>query len=354
MKELENSAKVGFMVRNNKWLHVLVGGLVTFSSAFAAIERRVFCEDPRPNIPYTNKTIEDYKPYLDANHIRNVSGDQLDVRNLEEFLFEYKKFPASLRQELIEANASINLITGNSVTDDPTWKREHVLTFDKRNWADTVGAGGSPSGTNQSVKAYVENLKYIAGMKKYCSHPAITCDKDWSQEVPKPVIEYPSRIVVNELYLDQKGNAAHGSVNLFLHEHGHALDSIYSTNGVSKSEAWVNLVSTPEIRDYMKVVCKDPQYCLNNNNEAFAELLAYHFSCEGSRKHMERNAPQLAEYFQNLNRINPVKGKVKKPSIFKSAPKKMAATESVVSSGADIQLPKVKKPKFNLGGIFNF
>lgn len=283
---------------------IILGSMIA-ANAMAKVEMRAYCPDPRKTMTYTESTLEDYADYLKANRIVNVSGDQMDVKFLEEFLFEYKKFPESLRGELIKNLSTIHIISGTAVTDDPTWNPELVKTFDNRDWSKTVGAGGAPFMMGVKLTNQKEEERYIREMVRYCK--LARCDKDWTNVKPKPVVdENPTRIVVNEMYPDQTTyHRSHGSVNLFLHEHAHSLDSIYAYSGVSSGPEWQALARDPEIREYMKTACLASDYCLNNDNEAFAELFAYYHSCSASRSHMERNAPALADYFKNLTRIKP-------------------------------------------------
>lgn len=191
------------------------------------------------------------KSELSRNKIILVS-DNVDERDLEDFMKEFAKFPIHLNQEIIKKGGSIHLIHGNGVSDDPSWK-SGAQTFDGRGWENVPGGGGVPR------------------------------------------IRRPTRIVVNRLY------DGHGSINLFLHEQAHTLDYTYKDKGVSNSQVWKDLMTKNEnINSYLR---KCGRYCNENENERFAELFAiYHHSAE-SRAEMIQMLPEVADYFRNLTSI---------------------------------------------------
>lgn len=309
---------------------LVLGTFILSSTSFAEIEKRVSC--PKADVMVVNsyRSVEDFKDFLEANRIL-LKGRPADAYDLEKFQYEYNKFPESLREEMLENYSTLHLITGHGVTDDQTWDSRDVTTFDGRPWSEVPGAGGAPYMTVNQKESYERELGYIRDMQKYCSHPRVNCDKDWTNEKPKTVIkDHPTRIVVNNLY------TRHGSVNLFLHEQAHSLDSLYSSGGVSKSLEWKNLVVSSEAQEYMKVVCTSIDYCLKNDNEAFAELFAYYHACDGTREHMERNAPNVASYFQNLTRIK------EKPA----KPRYQAKPDTDVKYSENDEVPKKPKKKF--------
>lgn len=339
-------------LKHSLFSSILLGSLCTVN-AFALIEKRVSCEKGSDLLPQTTNTVADYQQFLDDNRITNVSGEQMNVRHLEEFFFEYNKFPESLREEMIENNASINIIAGRAVTEDPTWDAKIMTTFDQRNWSEVVGAGGFPYVTTGERRAYEKEVEFIALTKKRCSDRRVKCDKGWQELEPKVVVnDYPTRIVVDKLYTDQSlKTRSHGSVNLFLHEHAHSLDSLYSANGVSHSKEWQKIAQSDKAQLYMSAVCLEPSYCKNNINESFAELFAYYHACESSRQHMERNAPEIANYFKNLTRIK-AKKITSSPVITKSdMPQEQDCEEEVTVTDvlSKLKIPKVKIPKLPFG-----
>ena len=101
----------------------------------------------------------------------------------------------------------------------------------------------------------------------------------------------PTRIVINHLY------DRHGSKNLFLHEHGHALDSVL---GKASSKAnWERLFKDKQNSEFFQKLCTEG-YCSENPDEAFAESFAYYTACAGTRQQMEFAVPGVAQYFEDL------------------------------------------------------
>jgi hypothetical protein len=200
------------------------------------------------------RELDELTPYLASQSIRLVTA-HADPHYIEQFIHEYEKFPLTLRRELVGAGARINLIQGGGVTDDPSWNRGDNLTFDGRGWSNVPGSGGFPY-----------------------TRPAV-----------------PTRIVINHLY------EHHGSTNLVLHEHGHSLDSIYNHNTVSNSKTWKKLIASEQTMSFLGKICGN--YCTENRNEGFAESFAYYHACDASRTQMEREAPELAEFFKNFQSV---------------------------------------------------
>lgn len=228
---------------------------------------RVFC--PQPRSRGTNK-ISAYRKLLAQNNII-IKSPEIKTNLLEDFLFEFKKFPVDLKNEMIEAGIKIHLIQGLGVAQDPTWFidpqtldaefDEREKTFDGRSWQTVPGSSGT-------------GLSYA---------------------------KVPTRIVVNRLY-DRSQTHGHGSINLFLHEHAHSLDSLTSLRGISQSETWQQLLrETPRTSQFLLAVCG--QYCVDHSEEAFAELFAYYYGCSASRNHMTKILPEFADYFKNLRSV---------------------------------------------------
>jgi hypothetical protein len=182
--------------------------------------------------------------------------NDIDEKHLDEFIIEFNKFPKNLMAEMVKQNARIDLINGQGVTDHPIWKSK-LSTWDNRGWQHIPGSGGSPYANIQTI------------------------------------------IVVNRLY------EGHGSKNLFLHEHGHALDSTYENHGISDGKAWQKLVTRPEVMSYMSQTCGD--YC-KNTRESFAESFARYYDSVESRADMEVDAPELAKFFNNLTSVRKASG----------------------------------------------
>jgi hypothetical protein len=152
-------------------------------------------------------------------------------------------------EEMLSRGAQITLIEGHGVTEDPTFRGSS--TFDGRSWADVPGAGGNPSHRQ------------------------------------------PTRIVVNRLDYN-------GSASLFLHEHAHALNSLYRSQGLTNSRKWKELIGrNPEARRLLYETCGS--YCQTNDDETFAELFAIYHA--GGRYAMERRSPEMAEFFRTLHSV---------------------------------------------------
>ncbi len=199
-----------------------------------------------------NPQLDSYSRFLSANKITLLSED-IQEADLREFMDEYKKFPQTLRTEMIKAGATINLLNGHSVTEDPSWPGE-IKTFDGRSWSEVPGSGGAP------------------------------------------FAQSPTRLVVNRL------REGHGSVNLVLHEHGHAMDSTYKADGITNSPEWkAALESGQESRSTISQICGSN--CLGTPREAFAELFAYYFDSESNRAHLTEAVPEIANFFKNLRSI---------------------------------------------------
>ena len=185
-----------------------------------------------------------------------LKSENIPQEYLDDFVIQFNKFPQSLMQEMLSRKAKIHLIEGVGVTDDPTWGLSRS-TFDGRSWKEVPGAGGNPSSGR------------------------------------------PTRIVVNRLH------EGHGSVNLFLHEHAHALDSTFKTDGASNSKTWKVLLKLPHVREYLKTICKK-DYCLVPR-EAFAETFARFHESEELKIEVIEKAPEIAALFQELTSIKSLK-----------------------------------------------
>lgn len=203
-----------------------------------------------------NTSLEQYEEFFKEQNIF-ITTPNTKIKDIEIFLQEFQKFPSDLHQELVKQGGKIHLLTGQGVAEDPSWDIENRATFDKRQWMEVPGSGGYPR----------SNI--------------------------------PTRIVINRLHDPH----AHGSSNLFLHEHAHSLDSVYHTFGISNSEEWRNLIAeNPEIKQYSLRVCG--RYCETSESERFAELFAAYHHDEITRQQQEQEAPALAAFFGNLQDRN--------------------------------------------------
>lgn len=238
----------------------LIPAALVMLSASGHAAMRIKCEKAS-DIVAEGVTLADYDSFLRANKI--IAKTSLSVNYVEQFKNEFEKFPGSLQSEMLAAGNWIHIMEGSGVTVDPTWVPTNVATFDGRPWSQVPGSGGSTA-------------------------------REYSKS--------PTRMVINHLYEN------HGSVNLFLHEHGHSLDSINSYHGISHSQVWTDLLaSEPNAHAFLTAICGS--YCTKNVQEGFAELLANYHACDASRDQMESEVPRIAEFFsrfkstKNLDRI---------------------------------------------------
>lgn len=203
---------------------------------------------------------------LAANNITVVAGRISDTRYLSRFLEDFNRFPAPLREEMKRNGSRVNLIFGRGVSEDPSWATEAARaanpndwknTHDGRPWSEVPGSGGA-LGSNPS----------------------------------------PTRIVVNRLY------EGHGSSNLFLHEYGHTLDSMYGEHAITASAPWQQaLARDPRSHDFIQAICGN--YCNDTTHpeEAFAELFAYYHACTETNNHMKQFLPNIAQFFDRLTNV---------------------------------------------------
>ncbi|MES2528132.1 MAG: hypothetical protein V4598_13645 [Bdellovibrionota bacterium] len=228
------------------------------AESFAAV--RIKCPQVSSEVS-EGKTIADYQAFFTANKI--VAKTDVSVNFVEQFKNEFIKFPTSLHAELMKAGNKIHIMEGSGVTVDPTWSPTNEKTFDGRPWSEVPGGGGS------TARGYRKS---------------------------------PTRIVINHFY------SHHGSANLFLHEHGHSLDSINNLHGISNSRVWADLlVAEPGTEKFLSEICG--KYCTENIEEGFAELFANFHACPESRTQLETELPKVADFFtrftttKNLDRI---------------------------------------------------
>jgi hypothetical protein len=213
---------------------------------------------PEAVVPDPAPTLESLQPKFAPNNIEVMRGSTVTGANVSRFLTEYEKFPQYLRTEMVGRGAKIRLMEETGVGRDPSMTATRT-TEGTRDWVDVPGSGGEA----------------IRGSN------------------------VPTRIAVNHLYEN------HGASNLVLHEHAHTLDSIYERQGVSKSKVWMNLMnSSTATREFTLEICG--QYCMDREEERFAELFAYYFACEASRKHLEEEVPAVAEFFSKLTNVKSV------------------------------------------------
>lgn len=261
--------------------------IIQASAAFAGPTLKQSCAPVAANPAAVS--LEQFSSELQSNNISVVPGNVVQPQNVDKFLTSYKKFPATLRSEMVTRGARIVIMEGEGVKTDPTFT--HDETFDGRDWSKVPGSGGEVS-----------------------QH-----------------FNIPTRIVVNSL------NHNHGSADLVLHEHAHTLDSLYGRHGISSSGTWHNLIGAqPSHLEFLKLLGGD--YTSQHPEEAFAEAFAYYFNCEATKKHMEEEVPQLAEFFKNLSSVKDLlSGSPSKPEVSVFVAPKPAAVPEVERAPASAQ-----------------
>lgn len=247
----------------------------------------------------------DHSAFLKENNIE-IYPDVASVvgtREFRLFIHEIKKFPAPLLREIASVGGKMRIFMGDGVTVDPEWNKEKLksMALADAAWAHYHKYGGTPpSMTAADVeKGYstttegTRNWDYVSGSGGGFANPNYII---------------PTRIVINRMYKSKHklGNGDivewdQGASNLVLHEHGHALDSMYGHHAISGSAQWKAAINDPKSLDYVKKVFSD--YESNYEEEGFAEAFSFYHSCEASRVQMETEAPALASFFKNLTSV---------------------------------------------------
>ncbi len=233
---------------NRYFLVTMICGSLTQGLLAQSIAKR--CPVPSANEVYLSQGEFNHK--LTSEII--LQSPHLSRKNVEYFLYEYDKYPRSLRQEMANAGGKISLLQGEGVTVDPTWGGS-VFTKDGRDWSKVPGSGGF--------------------IYSYPSHP--------------------TRVVVNHIY------DRHGSVNLILHEHSHTMDHLYSERNISGSRAWRDILQDEQNQNVIRNLCG--YYCLTDERESFAELFAYYHACETTKQHLEEVLPPVADFMRRLTSV---------------------------------------------------
>ncbi len=211
--------------------------------------------------------------------------------------------------EMAGKGGKIRVMSGNGVSEDPQWEVEKQRSVSMarayRNWYNNPSTTAQqkqnsavPLTDAQAAAGYevttegARQWDVVSGAGGIFSHPAAMS---------------PTRVVINRMYFSAHREAngtistdrQQGATNLFLHEHGHALDGLYGANSISKSPEWKAVLDNPQVKAYLPKVFSS--YECDHAEEGFAEAFSYYHSCEASRKQMEEQAPALAEYLRNFN-----------------------------------------------------
>ena len=206
---------------------------------------------------WKSKTSQEILAWLATYGVAAIQPD-LSQEYLAEFAAEFERIPEIFRKRVFAAGGTIHLLQGQGVSEDPSWPAQISDTFDGRSWATVPGAGGMP---------------YLSAYGADAS---------------------PTRFVINRLY------EGHGSVNLVIHEFGHALDAITQHDGFSGTPAWVAFTqSDTAFRGMIGSLCGT--YCTEHTEESFAESFAVYNSCDSMRKWFVQKAPAAAAWIGNLS-----------------------------------------------------
>jgi Pro-Pro endopeptidase len=257
---------------------------------------------PQPLV--TGKSAADFSDVMKLNRIELITPSA-QAAHVEQFMAEFAKFPKPLIDEMHSRNVGIRILEGTGVANDTTFGN-WTHTSDGRDWSTVPGSGG-----------------------RVDSHSNV-----------------PTRIVINRMY----GTTT--AANLFLHEHAHTLDSLYGYHVLSSTKTWANLIhQTSGAREFINVICGE--YCLKSDAEAFADLFAYYYACEETRRHMEEKVPVIADFFKNLNSVKSLvdaevatKKKKRKPAKSRRATQGPAAC--AVHDGNSADLSRAAKEMLNI------
>lgn len=185
--------------------------------------------------------------------------DSVTRGELAQFLAEFARVPRPHAERVRATGTEIHLLHGRGVSEDPSWSFAETNTLDGRRFESVPGTGGYP----------------------YLNSPGKSL--------------YPARFVSNHLY------DHHGSVNLVLHEFAHTLDSVERLHAFSDRPEWRRIVARDaRFRRAMSGACGGTRYCLDQPGEAFAEAYALYYSCDASRRWLERQAPEAARFVRNV------------------------------------------------------
>lgn len=234
-----------------------------------------------------------------------------NTRHWRLFVHELKKFPPTLMREMAARGGKIRVMLGNGVSEDPQWEQERLralrMNNDYKRWYDSLSperqaqVETKPKTDAEVNQGYLSTTEGSRQWDTVSGAGGIFSNRDAIS---------PTRIVLNRMYISATrnrdgtiGDALQGSTNLFLHEHGHALDNLYGPHSISGTEPWRAVLRDPQVQAYAQKIFST--YENNFAEEGFAEAFAYYHSCEASRRQMETHAPKLAEFLKNLTTTAP-------------------------------------------------
>lgn len=252
-----------------------------------------------------SQLIRDYKIEFHPNEAA-ITG----TRDWRLFVHELRKFPPALMTEMAAKGGKIRVMIGNGVSEDPQWQveKQRAINIAQRYWdwyyhpSTTAKAKEnrpvpiSPAQAGNGFDVTTEGARQwdvVSGAGGVFSNPdAIS----------------PTRIVLNRMYYSAhrepngtiSSDRMQGATNLFLHEHGHAMDNLYGAHSISRSDEWRAVMADSQVKAFLPHIFSE-DYELKHDEEGFAEAFSYYHSCEASRKQMEEQAPALAEYFRTFS-----------------------------------------------------
>lgn len=311
-------------VKTASHLSTIVSGAATPGSGCTeeqiTLPRAVLHPDPsvpvivcRPDATsLTEASTENYAQLIADYHIEFHPNQAsiIGTREWRTFVHELRKFPPALMQEMAAKGGKIRVMVGNGVSEDPQWEQERLRAIAMNNayatWYNGLKdkTGVTPPQTEAEInKGYLSTTEGTRQWDTVSGAGGIFAN---------PNAISPTRIVLNRMYISATrnadgtiGDALQGSTNLFLHEHGHALDNLYRPHSVSGSDAWKEVLRDPLVQTYAGKIFST--YENNFSEEGFAEAFAYYHSCEASRRQMETQAPKLAEFFRTFTSMAPYK-----------------------------------------------
>lgn len=259
----------------------------------------------------STSTGEDYTQLI---HDYNIEfspnqGAILGTREWRLFVHELKKFPPALMQEMAGQGGRIRVMIGNGVSEDTQWavERDRAVGVAQRyrTWYNGLSEAQKVGKTvPQSDEQVIRGFTYTSeGGRKW------DVVSGAGGVFMNPDAISPTRIVLNRMYRSAHREtptgpiteADQGSTNLFLHEHGHALDNLYGHHTISSTQAWKDVLNDAQVKAYVPKIFST--YENGFEEEGFAEAFAYFHSCEASRSQMEREAPALANFFKNFRTV---------------------------------------------------
>lgn len=256
----------------------------------------------------TESTEEDYSKLIQDYNIEfhPDAASVTSTRHFRLFVHELKKFPPSLMQEMASAGGKIRLMIGDGVAQDPDWEKSRLRALEINNrYREWYNKQKNKNGltlpqTDEEVnRGWTTTTEGGRQWDVVSGAGGVFMD---SSNIS------PTRIVINRMYVSKHretdgtlSERPQGATNLFLHEHGHALDNLYGHHTISSSRAWKHAMEDSLSQAFLPKIFS--RYESDHEEEGFAEIFSYYHACEASRKQLEENAPALANFIKNLTSV---------------------------------------------------